>query len=80
MHEKQIILHDIVSVFVWQIISVDVASIIAGTKFRGQFEAKMNELIDEATKAKRKVIIFLDELHRLMGAGTISAPYHCTFM
>lgn len=54
-----------------QIISVDFQNVTAGTMYSGQFEEKMKELLDEATKAKRKVILFLDELHRVIGAGTI---------
>ncbi|KAG0605726.1 hypothetical protein M758_9G083100 [Ceratodon purpureus] len=52
-----------------KIISVDFQNVTADTKYSGQFEEKMKELLDEATKAKRKVILFLDELHRVIGAG-----------
>lgn len=61
-----------------QIISVDFQNVTAGTMYSGQFEEKMKELLDEATKAKRKVILFLDELHRVIGAGTIMCV--CVFI
>jgi ATP-dependent Clp protease ATP-binding subunit ClpA len=54
-----------------QIISVDFQNVTSGTQFRGQFEEKMKELLKEATDAKRKVILFFDELHRVIGAGMV---------
>lgn len=52
-----------------KVISVEVGNIVADTQYRGQFEKKIKELIDEATEARRTVILFFDELHRIMGAG-----------
>ena len=48
--------------------SLDVSSLVAGTKFRGEFEERMQQLLDELRKAK-DTIIFIDEIHTIVGAG-----------
>lgn len=53
-----------------RILSLDMASVVAGTKFRGEFEERMKKIIDEATKVENEVIIFVDELHTIIGAGS----------
>lgn len=52
---------------------VNLSSIIAGASFQGQFEKRMNSLIDEARKNKSTVILFIDEIHQLMGMGKNSS-------
>ena len=49
--------------------SLDVSSLVAGTKFRGEFEERMQQLLDELRKAK-DTIIFIDEIHTIVGAGS----------
>jgi len=51
-----------------KILNLDLGSIIAGTNFRGEFEARLKQIINEATNNKN-LIIFIDELHTLVGAG-----------
>ncbi len=51
------------------IVSLDVSSLVAGTKFRGEFEERMQQLIDELKRAKN-TIIFIDEIHTIVGAGS----------
>ena len=51
-----------------RIISLDLAALVAGTKYRGQFEERLQAVIKELQKTK-EVIIFIDELHTLVGAG-----------
>ena len=51
-----------------RIISIDMASMVAGSKYRGEFEERLKKGLDEAVKSKN-VILFLDELHTIIGAG-----------
>ena len=51
-----------------RIVALDLASLVAGTKYRGQFEERMKALLNELTNNK-DVIIFIDEIHTLVGAG-----------
>lgn len=52
-----------------QILSLEMSSILAGAKFRGEFEERLRSVIDEIIKSEGKVILFIDELHTIVGAG-----------
>lgn len=52
-----------------RIVSLDLASLVAGTKYRGEFEERMKRVMDEVRKASGEIILFIDELHTLVGAG-----------
>ncbi len=52
-----------------QVLSLDMGSLLAGTKYRGDFEERMKALLKELNKRQGEVILFIDELHTLVGAG-----------
>jgi len=52
-----------------RIVSLDLAGLVAGTKYRGEFEERMKRVMEEVRKASGEVILFIDELHTLVGAG-----------
>ncbi|MDY4798794.1 MAG: ATP-dependent chaperone ClpB [Bullifex sp.] len=52
-----------------RLLSLDVGSLVAGAKFRGEFEERLKGVINEVTKSNGEVILFIDELHTIVGAG-----------
>jgi len=52
-----------------KIISLDMGSLVAGTKYRGEFEDRLKSLVKEIKKAEGQIIVFIDEMHTIVGAG-----------
>lgn len=52
-----------------RVVSLDLGALIAGTKYRGEFEHRIKALVSEIRSAKGKYILFIDELHTIIGAG-----------
>jgi ATP-dependent Clp protease ATP-binding subunit ClpC len=52
-----------------RVLELDMTSLVAGTKYRGEFEERMKRVIDEASETDNDIILFIDELHTVIGAG-----------
>ena len=53
-----------------KLLSLDVGSLVAGSKFRGEFEERMKGVLKEIEDSKEMIVLFVDEIHLLMGAGS----------
>ncbi|WP_433555937.1 ATP-dependent Clp protease ATP-binding subunit [Pseudonocardia xinjiangensis] len=52
-----------------RVVSLDLAGMVAGTRYRGDFEQRLTGVIDEVVAAERSIVLFVDELHAVVGAG-----------
>ncbi|MCX7971943.1 MAG: AAA family ATPase, partial [bacterium] len=52
-----------------RVIAIDLAGLVAGTKYRGEFEERMKRVMEEIREASGSIILFIDELHTIIGAG-----------
>jgi ATP-dependent Clp protease ATP-binding subunit ClpC len=52
-----------------RVLSLALGPLVAGTKYRGEFEARVKRILDEVRRSAREIVLFIDELHTLVGAG-----------
>ena len=61
---------DVINFFSLQLISLDVGALVAGSEYRGQFEERLEAVLKEVTKSEGRIMLFIDEIHILVGAGS----------
>ena len=54
-----------------QLISLDLAALLAGTQYRGTFEERVHGVVNEVQSAHHRIILFIDEIHTIVGAGQV---------
>ncbi|MCS7221452.1 MAG: AAA family ATPase [Anaerolineae bacterium] len=67
---QKIVAEDVPEILIGKrVISLDLGAMIAGTRFRGEFEERLKSAIEEVQRAEGEIILFIDELHTVVGAG-----------
>ena len=52
-----------------RVLALDLPAMVAGSKFRGEFEERLKTVMEEVKRARKEIILFIDELHTVVGAG-----------
>ncbi|PIE32538.1 ATP-dependent Clp protease ATP-binding subunit ClpC [candidate division KSB3 bacterium] len=63
-----------------KLVILDLASVVAGTMYRGQFEERLKAIMKELIASNRQIIVFIDEIHTLMGAGSTQGSLDASSM
>jgi len=63
-----------------RVVQLDLAAMVAGTRFRGEFEERLKTAIEEVQRAQGEIILFIDELHTVVGAGAASGALDASSM
>lgn len=58
--------------------ALDLGLLVAGAKFKGEFEERLKSILSEATNSDSNVILFIDELHNLVGAGKVEGAMNAS--
>ena len=63
-----------------KLVALDMAALVAGAKFRGEFEERLKAVLKEVSEADGQIILFIDELHTLVGAGAAEGAMDASYM
>ncbi len=63
-----------------RVLALDMGALVAGSKFRGEFEERLKAVMDEIKQAKGEVIVFIDEIHQVVGAGAAEGAIDASTM
>ncbi|MDQ4048336.1 MAG: AAA family ATPase, partial [Actinomycetota bacterium] len=63
-----------------RVLALDVGGLVAGTRFRGDFEERMRQMIQELQNEERNIVLFIDELHSIVGAGGAEGAVNASSM
>ncbi len=78
---QKIVQEDVPEILIGKrLMSLDLGAMIAGTRFRGEFEERLKTTIEEVQKAEGEVILFIDELHTVVGAGAAQGAVDASSM
>ncbi len=63
-----------------RVLALDIGAMVAGSKFRGEFEERLKSVMDEIRRAEGEIIVFIDELHQVVGAGAAEGAIDASTM